>query len=350
MARTRGSSERHRCRRRGHRRLRGRLRAGAARRIGRRSSTIVRPAWVRRRRRPACSRRTSRRTKATRCSSSPFAASICTTSSSRGVAAAAAASPSAYRRTGTLEVALDADGLRRLETLAACAAAEGRARAAARCRRRAQRGAAPVRSGRRRAAGAVAWICRGRRSDARAHRRGSPPRRPVDRARTRPPDRQRRRRSACRDRSRVAVGQRRRARRRQLVGADRHRRRGRPAARSVRSGASSCSSRGPARRSHASIWSDRCYLVPWDDGTLLVGATVEDAGFDERTTTAGIRDLIEAAARDRAAAPGRRGSPRRGPDCGRRRRTKFRSSVRPPSCRISSMRPATIATASSSRR
>ena len=43
------------------------------------------------------------------------------------------------------------------------------------------------------------------------------------------------------------------------------------------------------------IWSDRCYLVPWQDGTLLVGATVEDAGFDERTTAAGVRDLIEAA-------------------------------------------------------
>jgi glycine oxidase len=44
------------------------------------------------------------------------------------------------------------------------------------------------------------------------------------------------------------------------------------------------------------VWSERCYLVPWDDGTLLVGATVEEAGFDERTTTAGVRDLIEAAA------------------------------------------------------
>ena len=44
------------------------------------------------------------------------------------------------------------------------------------------------------------------------------------------------------------------------------------------------------------IWSEHCYLVPWDDGTLLVGATVEEAGFDERTTTAGIRDLIESAA------------------------------------------------------
>ena len=44
------------------------------------------------------------------------------------------------------------------------------------------------------------------------------------------------------------------------------------------------------------IWSESCYLVPWEDGTLLVGATVEEAGFDERTTIAGIRDLIEAAA------------------------------------------------------
>ena len=43
------------------------------------------------------------------------------------------------------------------------------------------------------------------------------------------------------------------------------------------------------------VWSDRCYLVPWDDGTLLVGATMEDAGFDERTTVAGVRDLLEAA-------------------------------------------------------
>src|SRR4051812_28329797 len=41
-------------------------------------------------------------------------------------------------------------------------------------------------------------------------------------------------------------------------------------------------------------WSSRCYLVPWDDGTLLVGATVEDAGFDERTTVAGVRELLEA--------------------------------------------------------
>jgi glycine oxidase len=40
-------------------------------------------------------------------------------------------------------------------------------------------------------------------------------------------------------------------------------------------------------------WSGRCYLVPWDDGTLLVGATVEEAGFDERATVAGVSGLLE---------------------------------------------------------
>lgn len=43
------------------------------------------------------------------------------------------------------------------------------------------------------------------------------------------------------------------------------------------------------------VWSERCYVVPWHDGTVLVGATVEDAGFDERTTAAGVRALLEAA-------------------------------------------------------
>jgi glycine oxidase len=50
---------------------------------------------------------------------------------------------------------------------------------------------------------------------------------------------------------------------------------------------------GPAPR--RVTWSRRCYMVPWDDGTVLVGATVEEAGFDERTTVAGVRDLLEAA-------------------------------------------------------
>jgi glycine oxidase len=43
------------------------------------------------------------------------------------------------------------------------------------------------------------------------------------------------------------------------------------------------------------VWSPKCYLVPWDDGTVLVGATMEEAGFDERATVAGVRDLLEAA-------------------------------------------------------
>lgn len=43
------------------------------------------------------------------------------------------------------------------------------------------------------------------------------------------------------------------------------------------------------------VWSPNCYLVPWDDGTVLVGATMEEVGFDERTTVAGVRDLLEAA-------------------------------------------------------
>ncbi len=43
------------------------------------------------------------------------------------------------------------------------------------------------------------------------------------------------------------------------------------------------------------VWGPDCYLVPWRSGALLVGATVEEAGFDERATTAGVRDLLEAA-------------------------------------------------------
>jgi glycine oxidase len=41
-------------------------------------------------------------------------------------------------------------------------------------------------------------------------------------------------------------------------------------------------------------WDERCYLVPWRDGTLLVGATVEDAGFEERTTVSGVQGLLDA--------------------------------------------------------
>lgn len=51
--------------------------------------------------------------------------------------------------------------------------------------------------------------------------------------------------------------------------------------------------RGPVLR--RVTWGERCYLVPWEDGTLLVGATVEEAGFDESTTAEAVRDLVDAA-------------------------------------------------------
>jgi glycine oxidase len=45
------------------------------------------------------------------------------------------------------------------------------------------------------------------------------------------------------------------------------------------------------------VWGPDCYLVPWDDGTVLVGATVEEVGFDEHSTVAGVSRLLGAAPR-----------------------------------------------------
>lgn len=42
-------------------------------------------------------------------------------------------------------------------------------------------------------------------------------------------------------------------------------------------------------------WVPSAYLVPRADGRLLVGATVEEAGFDTRATVAGMRTLLHAA-------------------------------------------------------
>jgi glycine oxidase len=44
------------------------------------------------------------------------------------------------------------------------------------------------------------------------------------------------------------------------------------------------------------IWGSDCYAVPWRDGSMLVGATVEDVGFDESATRDGVRSLVRAAA------------------------------------------------------
>lgn len=43
-----------------------------------------------------------------------------------------------------------------------------------------------------------------------------------------------------------------------------------------------------------SIWGTQCYTVPWSDGSLLVGATVEDVGFDENSTAEGVAGLLDA--------------------------------------------------------
>jgi len=49
-----------------------------------------------------------------------------------------------------------------------------------------------------------------------------------------------------------------------------------------------------AARPARPVWGPGCYTVPWSDGTLLVGATVEEAGFDESTTVAGVQSLTSA--------------------------------------------------------
>jgi glycine oxidase len=43
------------------------------------------------------------------------------------------------------------------------------------------------------------------------------------------------------------------------------------------------------------VWGSACYIVPWEDGTMLVGATSEEVGFDERATAEGVRGLLAAA-------------------------------------------------------
>jgi glycine oxidase len=51
----------------------------------------------------------------------------------------------------------------------------------------------------------------------------------------------------------------------------------------------------PRGAMRASVWLGHRYLVPRDDGRLLVGATVRERGFDARVTAAGMHDLLDAA-------------------------------------------------------
>ena len=56
---------------------------------------------------------------------------------------------------------------------------------------------------------------------------------------------------------------------------------------------------------HRILWGPDVYLVPWADGTVFVGATSEDVGFEERTTAAGVAGLL---ARATALVPGLAGA------------------------------------------
>ena len=49
----------------------------------------------------------------------------------------------------------------------------------------------------------------------------------------------------------------------------------------------------PGRPPTRIVWTRPCYLVPWADGSVLVGATMEDVGFDERATVSGVKALID---------------------------------------------------------
>lgn len=52
--------------------------------------------------------------------------------------------------------------------------------------------------------------------------------------------------------------------------------------------------RAPSRVLTRVVWSGRCYLVPRRDGSVLVGATVEDVGFDETPTADAVENLLAA--------------------------------------------------------
>ncbi|HMF27844.1 MAG TPA: FAD-dependent oxidoreductase, partial [Candidatus Cybelea sp.] len=51
----------------------------------------------------------------------------------------------------------------------------------------------------------------------------------------------------------------------------------------------------PVGFAHRATWVPGAYLVPRDDGRLLIGATVESSGFDERVTAEGVHELLHAA-------------------------------------------------------
>ena len=284
------------CRRRRHHRLRDRARAGGTGRGLHGDRRSRRSAAARRRRRPGCSRPTSRRTKPGRCSIWPSAVSISTTAGlrpcgmsgrRRRVSARSARSKSRSIRGMRADLrrarplAPPRSGWsrppRRPRTRELGAIAGGAADAGARLRRRAPQlasalGAAAERHG-------ATFVTRARR--ARRRRRLLDPRH----------DQRRRPRGATP-----------RPRRRRVEQRDRRRAHAAAAAgpRPAPAASGGAGIRSPRSSGARAATSSRAL-----DGTLLVGATVEDVGFDERTTAAGVRDLLDAACELLPEATGR---------------------------------------------
>lgn len=53
--------------------------------------------------------------------------------------------------------------------------------------------------------------------------------------------------------------------------------------------------KSPRLRTSPIVWGRRCYIVPWQEGTVLVGATAEDVAFEVRATVGGVTELLDAA-------------------------------------------------------
>ncbi|MGH2574623.1 MAG: glycine oxidase ThiO [Ignavibacteria bacterium] len=65
-----------------------------------------------------------------------------------------------------------------------------------------------------------------------------------------------------------------------------------PPVRPVKGQIISLKSEDSCRLSHA-LRNDNVYLVPKNDGRLVIGATVEEAGFDTKPTAGAVKDLLE---------------------------------------------------------
>jgi glycine oxidase len=53
----------------------------------------------------------------------------------------------------------------------------------------------------------------------------------------------------------------------------------------------------PKGFAHGLVWSRHVYLVPRDDGRLLIGATVIERDFDVRVSARGVQSLLDVALR-----------------------------------------------------